>query len=126
MTGAAATWLPPELTHTQPYSMGPVTRWSPPFPLGSTLPAGGTIVGMDRSDLMIATCFVAPARVQRAAQKAGQRGIIMAYPKGLLEALGLVKAEDDDEVTPSPSPAAAVLHGQAFVDALMALDDEED
>lgn len=124
------TWLPPELTTAQPYSMGPTTRWSAPFPQGSTLPAMGTCVGMDRPELMIATCFVAPAAVQADARKRGERGIIMTVPSGLMERL------DDPALwprRPKLAPVAEIGDGlvapepqaQAFLDALMALEDED-
>ena len=95
----AATWLPPELSVVQPYSMGPVTNWDPIWPVGSTLPAMGTILqcddqistgrrGLSGAEFAILGVFVAPAAIQRAAQAQGERGIIMARPRGLIEALG--------------------------------------
>ena len=135
----AATWLPAELTVVQPYSMGPVTSWSPVFPQGSTLPAMGTVVGMDRPEMMIRAAFVAPVAVQRQAQKAGETAIIMQYPKGLLEALGLVKPAPVELVEVegaghgglviTPAAHAAIDQNNAitdaFLDALMALEDED-
>jgi hypothetical protein len=95
-----ATWLPPELVVTQPYSMGPVTRWDPPMPRGCTAPAMGTVLQMDDristgsrglpngAEMAILGAFIAPAKVQRAAQMQGERGIIMSRPKGLIELIG--------------------------------------
>jgi hypothetical protein len=123
MTSVEASWLPPELTITQPYSMGPLTRWDP----RSTLPAMGTVRLFDAPELAILGCFIAPGRVQAAARAQGERGIMMIRAKGLVEALGLVNsALAEVDVTPIQSAAAAVLGGQAFVDALHALEDGDD
>lgn len=129
----AGSWLPPELTTVQPYSMGPTTRWSAPFPRGATLPAMGTCVGMDRPELMIATCFVAPAAVQADARKRGERAMIMMMPPGLAERL-----DTDPKLWPRRPKAAAdpvevahelsLPHGpvpKSFVDALMALEEDD-
>lgn len=95
-----ASWLPPELTIVQPYSMGPVTHWAPLYPRGATMPAMGTIAQMDDritahglmngADMSILGCLVAPKAIQKAAQASGETAIIMERPRGLLEALAPV------------------------------------
>jgi hypothetical protein len=80
--------------------MGPVTRWSPLYPQGTTLPAMGTILQMDDhvtagrgqygwggAEMAILACFVAPKAIQKAAQANGEKAIIMERPRGLIEAL---------------------------------------
>ncbi len=94
--GVAATWLPPELWVIQPYSMGPLMGCPPdqsrPCPVARSgrfvSPANGTVALMDAPELAILTCFIAPAAVQRKAQKQGQRGLMMIMPKGLVETIG--------------------------------------
>lgn len=73
----------------QPYSLGPLTRWSPPFPAGTTLPAEGTLTRMDGEgpELDILMCFVAPRDVQQEARRRGERALMMRYAPGLREAL---------------------------------------
>ena len=124
MTSVEASWLPPELTITQPYSMGPLTRWDP----RSTLPAMGTVRLFDAPELAILGCFIAPGRVQAAARAQGERGIMMIRAKGLVEALGLVK-HPDVEPEATWQDEAFTHHetiGQKFVDALHALEDGDD
>lgn len=144
--GVAATWLPPDLSIVQPYSMGPVVGCPDVLdrrcPLEARMlvsPASGTMVRMDDeitvggrffppNVMMIKGAFVAPARVQRAAQKAGETALMMMYPKGLLEALSLVEAEvKHPRQVPSNSQVvvANLDAGQTFVDALHALEDED-
>jgi hypothetical protein len=140
--GVAATWLPPELTTVQPYSMGPLTRWGERVMM---LPAHGTIVRMDdratsgpfspANEMMIRGAFVAPASVQRAAQKEGEKALIMAYPAGLLEALGLAENGQASDLVNvggghgglevTPRAAEAIEEHKTFIDALRALEDEE-
>jgi hypothetical protein len=145
--GVAATWLPPELSVVQPYSMSPVIGCPPvldrPCPLERRMlivPASGTAVRMDDeitvggrffppNVMMIKGAFVASARVQRAAQKEGEQALIMQYPAGLLEALGL--AGEDMRHTGLSAPKTADVAvanldaGQTFIDALRALEDED-
>jgi hypothetical protein len=125
MAIAAKSWLPAELSGVQPYSMGPLLRDTAASCVGKwATPAVGTCVGMDRSELMISSCFVAPMEVQYDAQKRGQRGIIMFYPKGLLEALGLGETPPEPEVERTPRPFE-VLRELSFMDSLADLEDED-
>jgi hypothetical protein len=119
-TGAG--WLPAELTRAQPYSMGPVLGCPTRCQRLMIMPAAGTSQRLDNPGVFIAGAFIAPAAVQRAAQATGERALIMEYPKGLREALGLVPPEAER----SPSPAERVLteNQQSFVDALLALDED--
>ena len=95
--GVAASWLPPELWVTQPYSMGALMRCPPdqsrPCPIersgGFVSPESGTVKIMDAPELAILTCFIAPGAVQRDAQKHGERALMMLRAKGLAEALGM-------------------------------------
>lgn len=124
MAIAAKSWLPAELSGVQPYSMGPLLRDTAASCVGAwATPAVGTCVGMDRTELMISSCFVAPMAVQRDAQKRGQRGIIMFYPKGLLEALGLGETPPEPEVERTPKPFE-ILRGRSFMDSLADLEDD--
>jgi len=119
---AAKSWLPAELTIVQPYSMGPL-MCGPARCAGMWVaPATGTCVGMDRPELMISSVFVAPMAIQREAQKAGRRGIVMTYPAGLLEALGLVPEEAQDPVVTRTEVAAP----PTFAETLAALEDDEE
>lgn len=138
MTGTLASWLPPELTVVQPYAMGALMGCPPvqnaPCPVTPSwfvAPASGTCVGMDRPELMIATCFVAPAAVQADARKRGEKAMIMMLPKGLMERL-----EDDPKLWPRRPKLAPVSdiggglvapepQATAFVDALMALEEDD-
>ncbi len=74
-------------TTVQPYSLGPLTRWSPPFPHGMTMPAQGTLTQLDGEgpELAILMCFVAPAGVQKEARARGERSLMMIYAPGLRE-----------------------------------------
>ena len=77
---AAKSWLPPELTTVQPYSMSPVLGCDVSEERARcagvwVAPATGTCVGMDRPELMISSVFVAPMDVQRQAQKGFLFGI---------------------------------------------------
>lgn len=134
--GVAATWLPPELWVIQPYSMGPLmgcppdqSRPCPVRPQEFISPASGTIAILDSPELAILTCFVAPASVQHAAQKQGQRGIMMIRAPGLYEALG-VKPAPAPEVTQAVVPMTDWERDQearrAFAEALAALDDDDE
>ena len=120
----------------QPYSMGSVigcppdqSRPCPVRPQEFIAPASGTVAILDAPELAILTCLVAPASVQRQAQKAGEKAIMMIRAKGLLEKLGMVPEPKID-----PAQVAAALTDwereqesrQAFAQALAALDDEED
>lgn len=71
----------------QPYSLGPLTRWSPPFPHGITMPAQGTVAKLDGDGpaLAILMCFVAPPEVQKEARARGERALMMTYAPGLRE-----------------------------------------
>lgn len=77
--------LPPEIVGVQPYSMGPITGWDPE--IMRIMPALGTARFADVPELMVKTCFWAPAQVQRMARAQGVRGIVMQRPNGLAEAL---------------------------------------
>jgi hypothetical protein len=46
-------------------------------------PSMGTLVAVDRSELAIRMCLVAPSSVQRAAQVAGVKSMVMIRPKGI-------------------------------------------
>lgn len=87
-----STWLPAELLHVQPYSMGPLVGWNhfalPPDEWGRR---------MDAPELMIRTCFWAPMAIQRQAQRAGQNAIIMMRPKGLVELIEADQARRERE-----------------------------
>jgi len=142
--GVAASWLPPELSVVQPYSMSPVVGCpnvlNRPCPLFVS-PASATIVRMDDAItvggrfmppnvMMIKGAFVAPARVQREAQKTGETALIMQYPAGLLEALGMAERPnvESSALAEQAEIATAILaegSPQAFVDALHAMEDED-
>ncbi len=138
--GVAATWLPPELWVIQPYSMGPLMGCPPdqsrPCPVARSgrfvSPANGTVALMDAPELAILTCFIAPAAVQRKAQKDGQRGLMMIRAPGLMEKLGLI--HQDLRVGGIPAASAAEPSDwereqearHAFAAALAALDGDED
>lgn len=97
------TWLPPEIVVVQPYSMGPLTRWDPPMPVGFTAPASGTARLMDDgkctgglqagADFAILGCLIASAAVQREAQAAGETGLIWQRPKGLMELIAAMPGQ---------------------------------
>jgi hypothetical protein len=121
---AAKSWLPAELTIVQPYSMSPLMCGPERCAGVWVAPATGTCVGMDRPELMISSVFVAPMAVQREAQKAGVRGIIMRRVPGLLEALGLVPEE-----APAPVVTRTEVPGWVppmFAETLAALEDDEE
>ena len=126
---AAKSWLPPELTTVQPYSMSPVLGCDVSEERARcagvwVAPATGTCVGMDRPELMISSVFVAPMDVQRQAQKQGVRGIVMRRVPGLLEALGLVP-----EVPQAPVVTRTEKRGwvpPTFAETLAALEDDEE
>jgi len=80
-----SSWLPAEISRAQPYSMGPVSRWNPEMMRVS--PATGTVTRMDRPKINVRLMFVAPASVQRDAQRVGERGIMMIRAPGLLDAV---------------------------------------
>lgn len=138
--GVVKSWLPPELAVSQPYTMsalmGCSTDRTRPCAQPHVLPSMGTSVRMDDARtcgpympgnvMMILGAFIAPARVQHEAQKAGERAIMMQHPRGLLEKLGLVR-EQEPEI--SPAAHAAIDQGNAatdaFLDALHALEDED-
>lgn len=127
---AAKSWLPPELTVVQPYSMGPLMcRPERGCARDWAAPAVGTCVGMDRPELMISACFVAPPEVQREALKSGRRDIIMMVPRGLPELL-----EADPRLWPRGLPREAgadpetrpvIVDQQTFMDQLAALDEDD-
>lgn len=91
--------MPPQFG-TQPYSMGPVSRWDDQ--VMRLMPASGALVrietprtaGVDAEtavrdnvrnnpEISIITCLIAPAHIQRAARATGMRGIIRMKPRGL-------------------------------------------
>ena len=134
--GVAASWLPPELWIVQPYSMGSLigcppdqSRPCPVRPQEFISPASGTIAILDAPELAILTCLVAPASIQRQAQKTGERSIIMIRAKGLLEKLGM---EPEPQAAPVPveKPMTDWEREQearrVFAEALAALDGDED
>ena len=59
-------------------------------------PAFGSNYGMDRPDVLIRLCLIAPARVQRAARAAGVKDVIAIRAPGLLEALERSRAGYQD------------------------------
>lgn len=85
--------LPPEVGGVcQPYSMLPLlARTGHSFAYAS--PAMGALVPVDRSDLRnpynrgtslpIVMCLIAPSSVQRAAQAAGVKAMVMIRPRGI-------------------------------------------
>lgn len=79
----SSSWLPPEVGGAcQPYSMLPLLRRTG-HDLKYASPAMSTVVPMDRSELSIRTCLVAPSSVQRAAQAQGVTAMVMIRPKGI-------------------------------------------
>jgi len=94
-----STWLPPEIGRSQPYSMGPLTRWDDT--MARISPALGAVVSMDRPDMAVKTCLVAPAAVQRQAQRSGIGAIMMVRVPGLIESL------NDPRYWPIGSPLRA-------------------
>lgn len=78
-----ASWLPPEVGGAcQPYSMLPLFRRLGHDPKYAS-PAMGTLVPIDRSELSIRMCLVAPSNVQRAAQAQGVKAMVMIRSKGI-------------------------------------------
>ena len=133
--GVAASWLPPELWIVQPYSMGPLigcppdqSRPCPVRPQEFISPASGTVAILDAPELAILTCLVAPASIQRQAQKTGERAIMMIRAKGLLESLGMARHPS----APAVAEVAEALTEwereqearRVFAEALAALDDD--
>lgn len=78
--------LPPELIDVQPYSMCPLIRHTGHADRYSSKPAGALRL-IDDPELCIRIALFAPMRVQREAQAAGLKKIIMIQPRGLAEAL---------------------------------------
>lgn len=78
--------LPPELIEVQPYSMCPLLRRTGHADRYASKPAGA-LRGVDDPTLSIRIALFAPMAVQREAQAAGVKHIIMIRPKGLDEAL---------------------------------------
>lgn len=75
--------LPPEVGGVcQPYSMLPLFARTGHDPKYAS-PALGTLTAVDRSELMIRMCLVAPTSIQRAAQAAGVKAMVMIRPKGI-------------------------------------------
>lgn len=135
--GVAASWLPPELWIVQPYSMGPLigcppdqSRPCPVRPQEFISPASGTVAILDAPELAILTCLVAPASIQRQAQKTGERSIIMIRAKGLLEKLDMMPEPTPIDAEPAEKPITDWEREQearrVFAEALAALDEDED
>lgn len=133
MVRMVPTWLPPELVVSQPYSMGPALRWSPPMPAGFTAPAHGTVKNMDDDRttgngvhgpsaqwFLFCGMFIAP----RAMQQDPKRDITMVRPRGLLESLGQVP-EQPQHIEPV-SEVTREEAERAFADALAALEDDDE
>ena len=75
--------LPPEVGGVcQPYSMLPLFARTGHDPQYAS-PALGTLVAVDRSELSIRMCLIAPTSVQRAAQAAGIKAMVMIRPRGI-------------------------------------------
>lgn len=75
--------LPPEVGGVcQPYSMLPLFARTGHDPKYAS-PALGTLTAVDRSELMIRMCLIAPTSIQRAAQAAGVKAMVMIRPKGI-------------------------------------------
>lgn len=75
--------LPPEVGGVcQPYSMLPLFARTGHDPRYAS-PAMGTLTAVDRSELMIRMCLIAPTSIQRAAQAAGVKAMVMIRPKGV-------------------------------------------
>lgn len=136
--GVAASWLPPELWVTQPYSMGALVGCPPdqsrPCPIerrgGFISPSSGTIKIMDAPELAILTCLIAPAGVQREARKGGERALMMLRAKGLAENLGMNMPE---HMAPPVEVRRELTEWEReqearrqFAEALAALDDDEE
>lgn len=131
-------WIPRELLGGQPYSMGPLTRWSPPMPLGYTSAATGTVAVMDDristggrpsgSEFAILGCLIAPRSVQREAQRAGIRAVMMIRPKGLAEALAdmPVRPSKPARWIESDAETAVVADAESFMRALRDIEDDDD
>lgn len=66
----------------QPYSMLPLFARTGHDPRYAS-PAMSTLIAVDRSELSIRMCLIAPTSVQRAAQAAGIRAMVMIRPKGI-------------------------------------------
>ena len=75
--------LPPEVGGVcQPYSMLPLFARTGHDPQYAS-PAMGTLVPLDRGELSIRMCLIAPVSVQRAAQAAGIKAMVMIRPRGI-------------------------------------------
>lgn len=75
--------LPPEVGGVcQPYSMLPLLARTGHDPRYASPPMG-TLVAVDRNELSIRMCLVAPSNVQRAAQAAGVTQMVMIRPRGI-------------------------------------------
>lgn len=81
-------WLP-QLAASQPYTMCHALRLVDPAVDCAKLatPAFGTNQAMDRPDVLIRLCLMAPAGVQRAARAQGVAGVVQIRVPGLAEAL---------------------------------------
>lgn len=78
-----SSWLPPEVGGAcQPYSMLPLLRRTGHREEYAS-PAMGTLVPLDRGELSIRMALIAPSKVQRAAQEAGVKQMVMIRPKGI-------------------------------------------
>jgi hypothetical protein len=108
--------LPPEVGGVcQPYSMLPLFARTGHDPKYAT-PAMGTLVPLDRSELSIRMCLIAPSYVQRAAQAAGVKTMVMIRPRGI----ELVK---NAGANPLPRLALARHRGaRTFADFIEGLD----
>ena len=84
--------LPAELVDVQPYSMCPLMRRTGHADRYASKPAGA-LRGIDDPELSIRIALFAPMAVQREAQAAGYKGIIMVRPKGLDEAMERARAD---------------------------------
>lgn len=84
-------WIPEELLTVQPYSLGPLYCWDPA--IMRAFPARSSI-RMDLPERDIVLCFIAPARIQRMAQRAGERAMIGIRPRGIEL---IRKSKPDDE-----------------------------
>ena len=75
--------LPPEVGGVcQPYSMLPLFARTGHDPQYAS-PAMGTLVPLDRGELSIRMCLIAPTSVQRSAQAAGIKAMVMIRPRGI-------------------------------------------
>jgi hypothetical protein len=74
---------------SQPYTMCHALRWvDPDVDCGKLAsPAFGTNLAMDRPDVLIRLCLLAPVSVQRQARLQGVAGVVRLRVPGLAEAL---------------------------------------